>query len=46
MKYLEKHPDKAEEIESELSIIDSALTNKIDSEIEEAISEEITIQNY
>lgn len=46
MKYLEKHPDKAEEIENELSIIDSALTNKIDSEIEEAISEEITIQNY
>jgi len=46
MRYLEKHPDKAEEIESELSIIDSALTNKIDSEIEEAISEEITIQNY
>jgi len=46
MKYLEKHPDKAEEIENELSIIDSALTNKIDSEIEEAISEEIKIQNY
>ena len=46
MKYLEKHPDKAEEIESELSIINSALTNKIDSAIEEAISEEIKIQNY
>lgn len=30
MKYLEKHPDKAEEIENELSIIDSALTNKIE----------------
>lgn len=46
MKYIEKHPDKAEEIENELSNIDSALTSKIDSEMEAAISEEITIQNY
>ena len=46
MKYLKKHPEKAEEIETELSSIDSALTTKIDSEMNNAISEEITIQTY
>lgn len=45
MKYLEKHPQRAEEIESELSSIDSALNSKIDSTIDESISEEITIQS-
>lgn len=46
MKYLEKHPEKTEIVESELSAIDSALTTKIDSEIDNAVSEEITIQSY
>lgn len=46
MKLLEKHPKCKEEIENELSTIDSAMTNKIDSEMESAVSEDITIQNY
>jgi len=46
MKWLEKHPEHQIQIENELSNIDSALTSKIDSEMESAISEEITIQNY
>ena len=46
MKWIEKHPEHQMEIENELSNIDSALTNKVNSEIESAISEEITIQNY
>lgn len=46
MKWLEKHPEHQIQIENELSNIDSALTSKIDSEMEAAISEEITIQNY
>ena len=46
MKWLEKHPEHQIQIENELSNIDSALTSKIDSEMEDAISEEITIQNY
>lgn len=46
MKYLEKHPEHSEEIESELSSIDEALTTKIDSEIANAVSEEITTQTY
>lgn len=46
MKWLEKHPGHQIQIENELSNIDSALTSKIDSEMEAAISEEITIQNY
>ena len=46
MRWLEKHPEHQIQIENELSNIDSALTSKIDSEMEAAISEEITIQNY
>lgn len=46
MKYLEKHPEKTEVIENELSSIDSALIKKISSEIDNSISEEITIQSY
>ena len=46
MRYLEKHPGRAEDIETELASIENALTNKVDSEIEQSISEEITTQNY
>lgn len=46
MKWLEKHPEHQIELENEFSSMDSALTNKIDSEMEQAVSEEITIQNY
>ena len=46
MEYLETHPEYQEEIENELASIDEALTEKIDSEIAEAVSEDITIQNY
>lgn len=46
MKWIEQHPEHKEEIENELSSIDSALSNKVNSEIEQAVSEEITIQNY
>lgn len=46
MKWIEQHPEHKEEIENELSSIDSAFSNKVNSEIEQAVSEEITIQNY
>lgn len=46
MNALKKYPEQAEEIESELSSIDDALTQKIDSETAFAISEEITTQTY
>lgn len=46
MKWIEQHPEHKEEIENELSSIDSAFSNKFNSEIEQAVSEEITIQNY
>lgn len=46
MKWIEAHPEHKEEIENELSSIDSAFSNKVNSEIEQAVSEEITIQNY
>lgn len=46
MKLIKKYPEHQEEIENELSSIDSALTEKIDSEIASSVSEEITIQNY
>jgi hypothetical protein len=45
MKYIEKHPQRADDIESELANIDSALNAKIDSTIDESISEDINIQN-
>jgi hypothetical protein len=43
MKYPSKHH---EEIESELSKIDAALDSKIDSTMNEAIQEDISIQNF
>lgn len=46
MKWLEQHPEQTEVIDEELASIDSALTNKVNSEIEQAVSEEITIQEY
>lgn len=46
MKWLEKHPEHSGELEQELSSIDSALTNKIDSELASSISEEITNQTF
>lgn len=46
MKWIEQHPEHKEEIENKLSSIDSAFSNKVNSEIEQAVSEEITIQNY
>ena len=46
MRYLAKHPEQKEELESELSIIDNALTSKTDSAIESAVAEDITNQTY
>ena len=46
MKWLEKHPEHSGELEQELSSIDSALTNKIDSTMNEAVHEDINIQTY
>lgn len=46
MKWLEKHPEHNEELEKELSSIETSLTNKIDSEVASSISEEITNQIF
>ena len=46
MKEIEKHPNLKNEIEEELSIIDETLNDKINSEITNSISEDITLQNY
>ena len=46
MKWIEQHPEQAEVIDEELASIDSALTDKVNSEIQDAVSEEITIQDY
>ena len=46
MKWLEKYPEHSEELEQELSSIDTALTNKIDSELASSISEEITNRTF
>lgn len=46
MELIQEHPDKKEEIEDDLEIIDLALDNKINSEIESSVSEDITIQNF
>lgn len=46
MKWIEQHPEQSEVIDEELASIDSALTDKVNSEIEDAVSEEITIQDY
>ena len=44
MSYLDKHPEHKDEIEQDLSVIDNALTSKLDSAIEQAVSEDIDIQ--
>ena len=41
-----KYPENAAEIEAEVSSIESALNAKIDQTMQEAINEDITIQNY
>ena len=41
-----KYPENAEEIEAEVSSIEHALNTKIDQTMQEAINEDITIQNY
>lgn len=41
-----KYPESAEEIEAEVSSIEDALSMKIDQTMQEAINEDITIQNY
>lgn len=46
MKWIEQHPEQSEVIDEELASIDSALTDKVNSEIEDAVSEEITIKEY
>lgn len=44
MAYLDKHPEHKDAIEQDLYIIDSALTSKIDSAVEQSIAEDINIQ--
>lgn len=46
LKMLDKHPDKQEVIEEELASIENALNEKIDSEIAEAVSESVEIQQF
>ena len=46
LKKLDKHPDKQEVIEEELASIENALNEKIDSEIAEAVSESVEIQQF
>ena len=43
---IDKHPDKAEIIEQEMSSVESTLDSKVDSTMQEAVSEDISIQNY
>ena len=46
MRYLAKHPEQKEQLESELSVIDNALSTKMDSAVESAIADDINIQTY
>ena len=41
-----KYPESANEIEAEVSSIENALNAKIDQTMQEAVNEDITIQNY
>lgn len=43
---IEEHPERKEEIENEISKMDDSLNMKIDQEMNEAVQEDITIQNY
>lgn len=44
MDYLSKHPEHKEEIEEDLNVIDNALSSKLNSEVEQSISENIDVQ--
>lgn len=46
LKKLDKHPEHQEVIEEELASIENALNEKIDSEIAEAVSESVEIQQF
>lgn len=43
---LNEHPTQTEVIEEEVSTIENALNNKVDSTMNEAVDEDITIQSY
>ena len=43
---IDKHPDKAEIIDKDLSSVEEALDTKVDNTMTEAISEDIEIQSY
>ena len=46
LELMENHPGNQEDIESTLSSIDDCLNSKIDSTMNEAVQEDIRIQNY
>lgn len=46
MELIDKNPDKACIIEEELSSIEEALDSKVDTTMQEAVSEDINIQTY
>lgn len=46
LKLIDKHPNKRAIIEEEMSSVESALNSKIDTSMQEAVSEDISIQNY
>lgn len=43
---IDSHPDKKEVIENEMSSVEGSLDSKIDTAMQEAVSEDINIQNY
>lgn len=43
---IDKHPDKANIIDKEVSDIDSALDESVDTTLQEAVNEEINIQDF
>lgn len=43
---IDKHPDKAEIIDKDLSSVEEALDTKVDNTMTEAINEDIEIQSY
>lgn len=43
---IQEHPERKEEIENEISKMDESLNMKIDQEMNEAVQEDITIQNH
>lgn len=46
LKVTSENPDKTEVIENELSPVEQALDMKIDSTMNEAVNEDISVQNY